>query len=69
MTVAHLRRSRRRAAGLLARPPCTVRYLEQGWAALFVDPVDQLEALADLWVRGVLTTEEFEQQKATIIGT
>jgi hypothetical protein len=69
VSVPHLHRSRRREQGLLARPPCTVRYLERGWAAQFVDPVEQLEELADLWARGVLTTEEFEHEKAKIIGT
>jgi hypothetical protein len=69
VNVAHLHQTRNREHGLLARPPCTVRYLEWGWAAQFVDPVAQLEELADLRARGVLSAEEFEHQKARIIGT
>jgi hypothetical protein len=35
-------------------------------AALIVDPVQQLEELADLRSRGLLTTEEFERQKTRV---
>jgi Short C-terminal domain len=36
--------------------------------AAAADPVDQLEKLADLRDRGVLTPEEFEAQKRRILG-
>ncbi|MGH9230759.1 MAG: SHOCT domain-containing protein [Acidimicrobiales bacterium] len=58
-----LRMDRRRRIDLLARPPCGGRELEGGVAALIVDPIEQLEEMADLRRRGLLTTEEFERQK------
>jgi hypothetical protein len=63
-----LSRSRSRRTDLLVRPPCTVRDLDRGWAALFVDPVDQVRDLAQLYSRGFLSREEFEDQKAKVIG-
>jgi hypothetical protein len=35
-------------------------------AAFIVDPIEQLEELADLRRRGLLTTEEFDRQKTRI---
>ena len=35
--------------------------------ALVVDPVEQLSVLADLHVRGLLSQDEFERQKAKVI--
>jgi Short C-terminal domain len=52
---------------LLARPPCGVRMIEDAWKSFVVDPVEQLRALADLHVRGLLSAEEFERQKAKVI--
>jgi Short C-terminal domain len=61
------RRTHRRHEGdLLARPPVGGRELEGGVAGLIVDPVEQLEELADLRSRGLLTTEEFERQKTRV---
>lgn len=60
------RRNRRPQGDLLARPPCGARELEGGVAALIVDPVQQLEELADLLSRGLLTNEEFERQKTRV---
>jgi hypothetical protein len=61
------RRTHRRHQGdLLARPPCGGRELDGGVAALMVDPVDQVQELADLHNRGLLTSEEFERQKARV---
>ncbi len=37
-------------------------------AALQSDPVDRLERLAALKDRGLLTDDEFEQQKRKILG-
>jgi Short C-terminal domain len=67
MTMQRLSRSRGHRTDLLARPPCTARDLERGWAALFVDPIDQLKELADLRIRGLLSREEFDRQKAKVI--
>jgi hypothetical protein len=58
--------SRRHRTDLLARPPCSPRAAEGGWAALLVDPIEQLNALADLLARGLLSPDEFERQKAKI---
>jgi hypothetical protein len=52
---------------LLARPPCGVQLSEDAWMAFVVDPVEQLSALADLHVRGLLSLEEFQRQKAKVI--
>ena len=60
------RTNRRHQFDLLARPPCGSRELEGGVAALIVDPVEQLEELADLRRRGLLTSEEFERQKTRV---
>jgi hypothetical protein len=64
--VRRLRMDRRRRTDLLARPPCGSRELEGGLAALIVDPIEQLEELADLRSRGLLTSEEFERQKTRV---
>ncbi len=37
--------------------------------AWIVDPVEQLEELADLLSRGLLSREEFERQVAKVIDT
>jgi hypothetical protein len=52
---------------LLARPPCGIHTYEPSWTAFIIDPVEQLRALADLLSRGLLSTAEFERQKAKII--
>ena len=59
--------SRRHRIDLLMRPPCGVGTDERDWSALIVDPTDQLEALADLCARGLLSTEEFEREKAKVL--
>jgi cytochrome c-type biogenesis protein CcmH/NrfG len=38
-----------------------------GWSAAIVNPAEQLEELADLRSRGLLTEEEFEQQRARVL--
>jgi hypothetical protein len=40
---------------------------ERGWAALIVDPTEQLSVLAELLLRGLLSREEFEHEKAKVI--
>jgi hypothetical protein len=59
--------SRAELVGVLVRPPCSSSELA-GWARLVVNPVEQIEELADLQRRGLLTPEEFEYQKTKIIG-
>jgi hypothetical protein len=38
------------------------------WADLLVNPVDQLLALEDLLARGLLSTDQFERQKAKVLN-
>jgi hypothetical protein len=59
--------SRRHLSNLLARPPCGAGLYDDGWAALIVDPTQQLETLADLLTRGLLSREEYEREKAKVI--
>jgi len=66
MTMRRRRTNRRHHFDLLPRPPCGGRELEGGVAALIVDPVEQLQELADLRSRGLLTSEEFERQKTRV---
>jgi hypothetical protein len=61
------RRSRNGGINLLTRPPSTERATD--WSAWVVDPAAQLEELADLRTRGLLTQEEFEDQKARVLGS
>ena len=56
-------RSRHDLPDLLARPPTGTREFVMPWAELIVDPVRQLEALADLYRNGLLSRAEFEQYK------
>lgn len=52
---------------LLVRPPWngSTRHC---WTSLVVDPIEQIEELADLRDRGLLSTEEFEEQKRKVLG-
>lgn len=59
-------KSRNRRVDLLARPPWTEA--GQGWEAFVVDPAAQVEELADLCVRGLLTRDEFERRKRELLG-
>ena len=59
--------ARRRRADLLARPPCGARELAGGWGTLVVDPIEQLEELARLRRRGLLTPDEYERQKDRVL--
>jgi hypothetical protein len=60
--------SRRDLDGLLGPPSDPGHQLPDGWAGLLVDPVEQLKELADLRARGLLSAEEFEGQKAKVMG-
>ena len=51
----------------LDRPPTTARELGPGWASLVIDPVSQIRELADLHRRGLVSREEYEQQKCKIL--
>jgi hypothetical protein len=58
----------RRRAPLLSRAPSVGNGSKRGAAASIGDPVAQLRELAELWVRGLLSREEFERQKARLLG-
>ena len=58
--------TRHQRPDLLVRPPCDGHEHEQGWAALVIDPIAQLNELTELHRRGVLTDDQFEEQKAKI---
>ena len=69
--VSEVRRHGRTRTGrtdLLVRPPCSDREHEPGWTAFVADPAEQLRQLADLHFRGLLSREDFEQQKAKVLG-
>ncbi len=59
--------SRTRRSDLLTRPPCGVRSYEHSVRTWIVDPVEQLEELADLFSRGLLSRDEFDRHKAKVI--
>jgi Short C-terminal domain len=65
--VRRLMTPRNHRPDLLVRPPSTSRELERGWAMLVVDPVNQLAELADLHRRGLLSSEEFQEQKSKVL--
>jgi hypothetical protein len=54
---------------LLTRPPASARIGDQSLAALVSDPIAQIHELADLCARGLLSSREFEEQKARVLRT
>jgi alkanesulfonate monooxygenase SsuD/methylene tetrahydromethanopterin reductase-like flavin-dependent oxidoreductase (luciferase family) len=60
-------KSRSKRPDLLGRPPSAAPELQPAWALLAVDPLAQVARLADLWQRGLLSPEEYEQQRARIL--
>jgi hypothetical protein len=61
------RADRRPQTDLLGRPPSGVHDLDSRWAALLIDTSAQIDALADLVRRGLLTPAEFDQHKAKVL--
>jgi len=59
--------SRSSQPDLLDRPPTTARQPGPGWGLLVIDPVRQLRELADLHHRGLLSREEYQQQKVKVL--
>ena len=66
MTTRHASRSRDALPDLLSRPPTGAREFVLGWSDLMVDPVRQLEVLADLHATGLLSREEFDHYKSRV---
>jgi Short C-terminal domain len=60
--------SRSQRPDLLDRPPAAGRELQPGWALLVIDPVSQLEELADLHRKGLLSRDEYQQQKSKVLA-
>jgi hypothetical protein len=58
--------SRNHGIDLLARPPSGTG--GGSWDAFIVDPAAQLEELAQLCTRGLMTREEFERRKRNLLG-
>jgi Short C-terminal domain len=52
---------------LLVRPPGRNDGTENAWWATMLDPVAPLVELADLRARGLISSREFERQKAKVI--
>jgi hypothetical protein len=65
--MGHHSTSRSKRPDLLERPPATARQLGPGWALLVIDPVSQLRELADLHRRGLVSRDEYQQQKCKIL--
>jgi hypothetical protein len=62
-----MRQIRRDQADLLTRPPPgAVAALARG-APPGLEPLDQLDELADLWRRGLLTQALFERQRDEVL--
>jgi Short C-terminal domain len=59
--------TRSRQPDLLERPPATAREHSSGWALSVIDPVRQLRELADLHHQGLLSREEYQQQKSKVL--
>ena len=66
MSTRHTPGSRDALPDLLSRPPTGAREFVAGWSDLIVDPVRQLEVLADLYGAGLLSREEFEHYKSRV---
>ena len=66
MSVVRVMTPRDRVPDLLIRPPAVGWAQTTPWPHPLVDPVEQLEALADLLMRGFLSRDEFELQKQKV---
>lgn len=58
---------RNRPHGLLSRPPCTGYDVRDPWRSALIDPVGQLEELADLYAEGWVSKAELDEQKAKVL--
>jgi hypothetical protein len=51
---------------LLRRPPTGTREFVAAWADVLVDPVRQLDSLADLTAMGLLSQSEYERYRLQV---
>lgn len=64
----HMSAEREALPDLLTRPPNGAREFVSEWSHLLVDPVRQLEVLAQLFEQGLLSREEFDRYKHRVRG-
>jgi hypothetical protein len=67
MAMRQQRLERDRSTDLLSRPPAGSQPSQADWGPLMLDPIEQLTELADLCVRGFLSRDEFEYEKAKLL--
>jgi len=67
MTMERVAASRRGNLDLLSSTAFETA-ADDRWAALLIDPVAQVNELADLVARGLVTPEHFERQRRKIFG-
>jgi hypothetical protein len=63
-----LRNVRRSGTGLLTRPPAPAGPGHPAWLCAIIDPVAQVADLDDLRQRGFISADDFERQKAKVLG-
>ena len=61
--IGQSRSQRDEVPDLLTRPPSGTREFVTDWALMLVDPVRQLQQLAELHALGFLSPDEFERYK------
>jgi len=60
-----LRTVRRSGTDLLTRPPSPS---PPAWMRVIIDPVDSIAELTALWQRGFISADDFERQRAKVLG-
>jgi Short C-terminal domain len=63
-----LRNVRRSGTDLLTRPPALAIPSPPTWLSAIIDPVGQITELAELCERGFISADDFERQKAKVLG-
>jgi Short C-terminal domain len=64
-----LRHVRRSGTDLLTRPPALASPSPPAWMSAIIDPVVQIEELAQLCERGFISADDFERQKAKVLDS
>jgi hypothetical protein len=63
-----LRNVRRSGTDLLTRPPAPATPSHPAWLYAIIDPVAQVAELDVLRERGLISADDFERQKAKVLG-